>query len=371
MQHGGFGILQLMTIGISNVTIKRAPWLLGLLAIVTASTTLANPSVVAERRTPVAGAAAVAAPVAEVSEIRAALFMTAPTRQAADLADVELVRGLARERLSLESWVAAETARQYSEDEKNYLAYQQLVNRVKAGLDIAERRSLQRLYEQPALVEQRAREIYLANPQQYTEPESASISVILLNSFTRGWRTASNLAVKASAQAKKVKTVAEFEALAKKLSDDAAIREGKRSPTFSAFRPQADPALRKVVFENMKVGEVSEPIATQAGLLVIRLNDRKPARLKPFEEVAVDLTEKVLKDFGNVARRDAFSAVQVGDNDIKWAPQYDTSNKTEDPALLDRLKAIGMKAVREGKTPDEAAQLMQAERERSKSAAKP
>jgi len=55
------------------------------------------------------------------------------------------------------------------------------------------------------------------------------------------------------------------------------------------------PRAREIAFE-MKVGEVRGPLATYKGHYFIELADKKPERLKPFEEVADDCRRRLVED---------------------------------------------------------------------------
>ena len=84
----------------------------------------------------------------------------------------------------------------------------------------------------------------------------------------------------------RIRTGADFEALAKKESVDrnSASRGGKMRP----FGPQG--VMGKAV-ANLKNGEVSEIIKTDSGYHIIKIEKRIPRNMKKFSEVKEDLCQ--------------------------------------------------------------------------------
>jgi parvulin-like peptidyl-prolyl isomerase len=85
---------------------------------------------------------------------------------------------------------------------------------------------------------------------------------------------------------------ANFAELARQYSEGPSGPKGGDLGYFQAnrmVRPFSDKAF------SMQVGEVSEPVKTRFGWHVIRVEDRKPARLIPFEEVREELEMELLQ----------------------------------------------------------------------------
>ena len=82
--------------------------------------------------------------------------------------------------------------------------------------------------------------------------------------------------------------------LAKQYSDDTDSREkGGELPPFS--HGGIDLAFEKAAFA-LKPGEVSGVVATSAGFHILELVSRKPGGLPPYEAVAPELKERLMKD---------------------------------------------------------------------------
>ena len=88
-----------------------------------------------------------------------------------------------------------------------------------------------------------------------------------------------------------IKGGADFEKLAKKYSDDP--ESGKNGGSLGEFSkgimvPEFERALEK-----LKPGETSQPIRTNFGYHIIRLEGVKPERIKPLEEVKEEIIQKI------------------------------------------------------------------------------
>lgn len=129
-----------------------------------------------------------------------------------------------------------------------------------------------------AALEAEARTIYKDNEANFIRPPQTRASHILLSS------TAPDSLQKAKDLLAKLRAGASFEELAKANSTDAgsAVRGGDLG-YFSAgsmVQPFED-ALKALI----KPGDLSEPVESQFGYHIIRLEDRRDKGLQPFEEV--------------------------------------------------------------------------------------
>ena len=149
-------------------------------------------------------------------------------------------------------------------------------------------------------LEQRARELYKANPKAYAGAEMVHIQHILVGLVGRTKDMAHERAKQLRAEVAASKDA--FTVLAKKHSDDPDMRRnsgdlGFNAPT--AFEPQINAAIAK-----MKPGELSEPIETRHGYHLVKFVERRAAKPLEFETVRADLIrqerDRILKE-----RRDA------------------------------------------------------------------
>jgi peptidyl-prolyl cis-trans isomerase C len=137
------------------------------------------------------------------------------------------------------------------------------------------------------------REKYLLGKDQYRRPEEVRLSAILISAEGRG-----DSAALALAKATRVKlvTVADFAALARELSDDkASAADGGRLPWASADK--MEPALAKAAFALTQVGEISEPVHVGNSYILLRLDERRPARQIPFDEAKELILAKMRVDY--------------------------------------------------------------------------
>ncbi len=83
-----------------------------------------------------------------------------------------------------------------------------------------------------------------------------------------------------------------FEELAARYSDG---REGRRGGSLGYIRPGNMMPQIKQAIEKLPPGSITEPIATPAGMHIIRIDDRKAQQFRPFEEVKDDIQNAVLQ----------------------------------------------------------------------------
>ena len=177
---------------------------------------------------------------------------------------------------------------------------------------------------------ERAREQYMINKQQYQAPAEVKASHILVD--LKG-RTADEALAKANALRARITAGESFEAVAEANSDDPSAKQNKGSLGF--FGPgMMDPAFEAAAYALKQTGEIGEPVKSQFGYHLIRLDDRKPPRQLAFEEVSAELMEKLKSQFLETRRaqvvRSTYDPARV-----KWnEPAVIGLRKTVDPALF-------------------------------------
>jgi len=145
-------------------------------------------------------------------------------------------------------------------------------------------------------LDQRARELYDADPAKYTTPAQVDVQQVLIDLKGRTREMAKQRAEDVYEQATSGKE--EFLALALKYSDEP-TRTGMRGDlgwnVASSFVAPVRDALAK-----MKKGEISKPVESEYGFHILKLVDRKPAELLKFEAVKdriiADEKARVVKD---------------------------------------------------------------------------
>ena len=121
-----------------------------------------------------------------------------------------------------------------------------------------------------------------------------------------------------------------FEKLAEKYSDDpGSSKLGGDLGYFS--RGSLDPAFEKAMF-SMKVGDVSEPVLTSFGFHIIKLEDIRAEKAKPFEQVK----DQLIKEYRQgVAERKFYKASEKLTNLAYEVPD----------TLDDAANAVGLKVM--------------------------
>jgi len=191
-----------------------------------------------------------------------------------------------------------------------------------------------------AQFEARARELYLVERKKYETPERVTASHILFDLRKHSKEEGEKLARDARA---KVLAGADFNQLAKEISEDpsAAVNAG-RIEGFA--RADMDPAFAAAAFALAKPGDVSQPVMSQFGWHVIKLEERKPPGVRSYEEVReviiADARKKYVDD-----KRDAVVNGIRGDPSMKInQPAVDALVIRVDPELVKRLTDEATKA---------------------------
>jgi peptidyl-prolyl cis-trans isomerase C len=134
-----------------------------------------------------------------------------------------------------------------------------------------------------------AKDFYAKNPDRFKQDESIRASHILIRVDEKA-----DGAAKAKAKAtietvlKKAKAGEDFGKLAQQYSQDGSAAQGGDLGYFP--RGQMVPAFSDAAFA-LKPGEVSGVVTTPFGYHVIKLVDRKPGRVVPFEEAAPQIKQ--------------------------------------------------------------------------------
>ena len=187
----------------------------------------------------------------------------------------------------------------------------------------------------------RAREIYAIDQNRYRLPEEVSASHILFALKKHTAEDAKRLAEEARA---KVASGADFNALAKQISEDpSAEQNAGRLGWFT--RERMDPAFSKAAFALKTAGDVSEPVQSAFGWHIIRLDDRRAARIRPFDEVRDNIVAGLKKGFVDDQR-----------NAVVTAIRDDSANAIEDAEVKAVLDSIAAEPVPSHSTPASAGQ---------------
>lgn len=136
-------------------------------------------------------------------------------------------------------------------------------------------------------LEQRARELYLADRAKYVTKEEVYVQHILVNLFGRTRDTALERARKAAAEAKAGE---DFLAVATRYSDDPDKRNNGGDLGFNSPTSFVEP-VRKAIGAMTTKGEIVGPVESEFGFHVLKFVDRKPAKPVPYEAVSKKIIE--------------------------------------------------------------------------------
>jgi len=133
------------------------------------------------------------------------------------------------------------------------------------------------------VTDERAQEYYGKNKEQFQEPEQVKASHILFRTEPGDESAAAQQLEKAKEAGKRAKAGEDFQTLAKELSEEPGAKE--RGGDLGFFtKERMVPEFANAAF-SMEKNEISEPVKTQFGYHIIKVEDRKPERTVPFEEV--------------------------------------------------------------------------------------
>jgi len=133
---------------------------------------------------------------------------------------------------------------------------------------------------------------YRDNKLRLTLPEQVRVRHILLT-----WKPMGTTDDRAAIRAQmapildKARAGEDFAALAREYSDDSATAQNGGDTGFF-HRSQMVPAFEAVAFA-LQPGGISDPVETPFGVHILRLEERKEARLLPLDEVREQLREHI------------------------------------------------------------------------------
>lgn len=140
----------------------------------------------------------------------------------------------------------------------------------------------------PATLEARARELYLANSDRYTEPPRMGLEHVLVDLYGRTREMALERAREVRAKALAGE---DFLALAATYSNDPGLKANKGYLGLAAEK-ELDPAVAEAAFRLKRDGEVSEVVESRFGFHVLKRTAFKPGYVRKFDEVKESILEQ-------------------------------------------------------------------------------
>jgi len=157
-----------------------------------------------------------------------------------------------------------------------------------------------------AALEPRARELYVVERHKFDVPEQISASHILIDAKKHSRDEGLKLAEAARAR---VLAGADFNSVAKEVSEDPSAPQNAGELGWFG-RAEMDPAFADAAFALKKPGDISEPVLSSFGWHVIKLEDRKPAAQRTYEQVRELIFAEMRKHYIDEQREAAIAAVR-------------------------------------------------------------
>jgi peptidyl-prolyl cis-trans isomerase SurA len=168
---------------------------------------------------------------------------------------------------------------------------------------IAQRVQQAEVFGRVAITDDEAHKYYDAHINEFTTPSSVMLREILVNvpSEARGVNAAADDAAKARAEGIRARIAAgeTFETVAADVSDSPSKANGGLIGPLNMNDLSAD--FRKIV-EGLKPGEMTQPIRTQRGYQILKLESATPTKILEFDKARDQISDRVFTD----KRRDEF-----------------------------------------------------------------
>ncbi len=169
---------------------------------------------------------------------------------------------------------------------------------------------------------------YEAHKKDFERPAEVKFREILISTENKNPAQIQEAEKKAADLAARAKKGEDFAELAKKYSDGPTAKEGGEQDYIQ--RSQLLKEIADVAFK-LNRNEVSEPIRTKFGFMIIKLEDKHEAGLLPVDRVSNSISDAIymsklnpaLRQFLTEARKKAFVEVKAGWVDTGAAPGTD------------------------------------------------
>lgn len=158
----------------------------------------------------------------------------------------------------------------------------------------------------PAKFEARARELFMIDRAKFATPEMANATHILFDTKKRSSDEAKKLAQETRA---KIAAGGDMGKLAKEISDDPSAGNNEGALGWFAQKDM-DPAFGAAAFALKNPGDLSEPVLSQFGWHVIRLEGKRPAVTPTFEQARETILLEIRKNYIDEKREAAVTAIR-------------------------------------------------------------
>ena len=150
---------------------------------------------------------------------------------------------------------------------------------------------------------------YEKNKERFVSPEQVNVSTIfflVLPAWSRDKALEDKIRLDAQRVAAEARKGSDFAELARLHSQDRPTADNGGSVGW-ATGAQLLPELAQAAFK-LKPGEISDPIRTQLGYQILRVNDRRPAVQRPLADVRGIVVQLLQNDYRQMKEREAIDA---------------------------------------------------------------
>ncbi len=160
---------------------------------------------------------------------------------------------------------------------------------------LAQHYMMENISNKAQVTDKEVRDYYNKHKSEFMQPEQVRARHILIkvpaNADKKQWEKAKKKAIEVRAKLIKGES---FSKLAQKYSDDPGSKARGGDLGFFS-KGQMVPEFEKAAF-SLKKGEISQPVKTTFGYHIIKVEAKKPARQRSFEEVQQEIRQKLLRE---------------------------------------------------------------------------
>ena len=168
----------------------------------------------------------------------------------------------------------------------------------------------QEVYDKANVEPKEVKDHYNANLEDFREPDQVRARHILIRIPDDATEARKKEALEAIQKAaERIQKGEAFEGVAKELSQDGSAPDGGDLGYFG--RGGMVPEFEKVAF-SLEKGHVSDIVKTRFGYHLIKVEDRRPPRTGPLDEVAADIEELLKRRKAELLGRDYIEKVRAG-----------------------------------------------------------
>lgn len=235
-----------------------------------------------------------------LGEAKSAAYYATPEQQQRLIEDPMQWRPIAEETLTVREWLQSPLRSALTAEERAAVEYRTRLADLRAGIDALVQRDLVRLRSNDnAALEARARDLWLADDGKYFTPTSARVNLLFIDAQKRGLKESTARYQQATRRLKRGES---FAKVAIDLGDIVPGQKAKLPVPMKVELRAIEGAARRAIFRDLKLGELSSPIPTPEGWVVVQVLEIQKPKRQPFADVKTPIMEDILADASTTAR---------------------------------------------------------------------